>query len=105
LIFKNAGDNTVEVAESVEATLEELRGQYPEVRLAVAMSQAGFISAAIYNVEQSLVAGGLLAFLVLFLFLREPRYPIAIAVSIPISVVGSFALLDAAGITLNIMTL
>lgn len=105
LIFKNAGDNTVEVAESVEATLEELRGEYPEVRMDVAMNQAGFISAAISNVQQSLVMGGLLAFLVLFLFLREPRYPIAIAIAIPISVVGSFALLDAAGITLNIMTL
>jgi HAE1 family hydrophobic/amphiphilic exporter-1 len=105
LIFKNAGDNTVQVAESVEATLEEIRIEYPEVRIEVAMSQAGFISAAIANVEQSLVMGAVLAFLVLFLFLREPRYPIAIAVAIPISVVGSFSLLDAAGISLNIMTL
>jgi HAE1 family hydrophobic/amphiphilic exporter-1 len=46
-----------------------------------------------------------LAFLVLFLFLRDPRYPVAIALAIPISVVGTFALMDAAGISLNIMSL
>jgi HAE1 family hydrophobic/amphiphilic exporter-1 len=56
-------------------------------------------------VVQALVFGGLLAFLVLFLFLRDTRYPVAIAVAIPISVVGTFALMEAAGVSLNIMSL
>ncbi|HSG46812.1 MAG TPA: efflux RND transporter permease subunit, partial [Longimicrobiales bacterium] len=46
-----------------------------------------------------------LAFLVLFLFLRDPRYPVAIALAIPISVVGTFALMEASGVSLNIMSL
>ena len=46
-----------------------------------------------------------MAFLVLFLFLRDPRYPVAIALAIPISVVGTFALMDAAGVSMNIMSL
>ncbi|HEX7117713.1 MAG TPA: efflux RND transporter permease subunit [Longimicrobiales bacterium] len=105
LLFKESGANTVRVAERVEAVLDELRTEYPDIELEVATSQAGFVSAAIDNVVDSLVQGGILAFLVLFLFLRDARYPVAIGLAIPISVIGTFALLDLAGISLNIMSL
>ncbi len=105
LVFKESGANTVQVAEDVDGTLHQLRAEYPDFQLDVASSQAGFISDSISNVVQALVFGGILAFLVLFLFLRDPRYPVAIALAIPISVVGTFALMEAAGISLNIMSL
>ncbi|MEN8374080.1 MAG: efflux RND transporter permease subunit [Gemmatimonadota bacterium] len=105
LLFKESGANTVQVAERVEDALLILRAEYPDLDFAVPMSQAGFISDAISNVAQALLLGGVLAFLVLFLFLRDARYPVAIALAIPISVVGTFALLDAAGVSLNIMSL
>ncbi len=105
LIFKDAGSNTVRVAEDVEQVLEQLRRDYPEVTLHVAASQASFISAAIANVVQDLIVGGVLAFLLLFLFLRDPRYPVAIALVMPISIIATFALFDAFDVTLNIMTL
>jgi HAE1 family hydrophobic/amphiphilic exporter-1 len=105
LVFKESGANTVTVAEDVEQVIEQLAGEYPAIRVDVAYSQAGFISDSISNVVQALVLGGLLAFLVLFLFLRDPRYPVAIALAIPISVVGTFALMEAAGVSLNIMSL
>jgi HAE1 family hydrophobic/amphiphilic exporter-1 len=105
LLFKESEANTVRVAEEVDATLEELRAEYEELQVDVAMSQAGFIADAISNVVQALVLGGILAFLVLFLFLRDARYPVAIAMAIPISVIGTFALLDLAGVSLNIMSL
>ncbi|HVG45806.1 MAG TPA: efflux RND transporter permease subunit, partial [Longimicrobium sp.] len=105
LVFKNAGANTVGVSEAVEEVLAQLRREYPEVRLEVATSQAGFISDALANVVQEVVLGGVLAFLVLFLFLREIRYPVAVALVIPISLIATFAMLQAAGVTLNIMSL
>jgi HAE1 family hydrophobic/amphiphilic exporter-1 len=105
LLFKESGANTVRVADRVDVILDQLRAQYPDVRIDVAMSQAGFITEAISNVVQALVFGGILAFLVLFLFLRDARYPVAIALAIPISVVATFALLDLAGVSLNIMSL
>jgi len=105
LVFKEAGSNTVRVTEAVVAVLEQLRQEFPELELDVATSQAGFIQDAIRNVVDSLVTGGVLAFLVLFLFLRDARYPVVIALSIPISVIATFALLDAVGMSLNIMTL
>ncbi|MEJ2538986.1 MAG: efflux RND transporter permease subunit [Gemmatimonadota bacterium] len=105
LVFKESGANTVGVARSVEGVLDQLRAEYPDVELVVATSQAGFISEAISNVVSALVLGGVLAFLVLFLFLRDPRYPFAIAAAIPISVVATFALMEAFGVSLNIMSL
>jgi HAE1 family hydrophobic/amphiphilic exporter-1 len=105
LLFKESGANTVRVAEDVDRILDQLRAQYPDLRIDVAMSQAGFITEAISNVVQALVYGGILAFLVLFLFLRDPRYPIAVSLAIPISVVATFSLLDLAGVSLNIMSL
>ncbi len=105
LVFKESGANTVQVAENVQEVLLQLREEYPAFQLDVASSQAGFIADSISNVVQALVFGGILAFLVLFLFLRDPRYPVAIALAIPISVVGTFALMHAAGVSLNIMSL
>lgn len=105
LLFKESGANTVRVTERTLEVVGQLRAQYPDIRLDVAMAQATFISDAIGNVVQALVIGGILAFLVLFLFLRQARYPVAIALAIPISVVGTFALLDLAGVSLNIMSL
>jgi HAE1 family hydrophobic/amphiphilic exporter-1 len=105
LVFKESGANTVTVAESVGDVIDELAEEYPSMRVDVADDQAGFIADSISNVVQALVFGGLLAFLVLFLFLRDSRYPFAIALAIPISVVGTFALMEAAGVSLNIMSL
>lgn len=105
MVFKEAGANTVEVTALVEEVLELLRAEFPEVSVDVAQAQAGFISDSINNVVSALIFGGILAFLVLFLFLREPRYPVAVALAIPISVVGTFALMDAFGVSLNIMSL
>ncbi|MEW5927214.1 MAG: efflux RND transporter permease subunit [Gemmatimonadota bacterium] len=105
LVFKGAEANTVRVAEQVEEVMAELRREYPEVKVEVAMSQAGFISDALANVVQEVLLGGILAFLVLFLFLREVRYPVAVALAIPISLIATFALLQAAGVSLNLLSL
>lgn len=105
MVFKNADANTVRVAREVDRTLAQLRREYPDVNVQVAMSQAGFISDALANVVQEVILGGVLAFLVLFLFLREARYPVAIALAIPISLIATFAMMHAAGVSLNILSL
>ncbi len=105
LLFKESGSNTVIVSDTVHKVLNQLRTEYPQLTIDVASDQAGFISAALGNVEQEVWLGGVLAFLVLFLFLRDWRYPVAIALAMPLSVIATFALLDAAHISLNIMSL
>ena len=75
------------------------------ISIEIASSQAAFIRDAISNVVSALLLGGALAFLVLFLFLRDPRYPLAIGLAIPISVMAAFALCYAFDVSLNIMSL
>ena len=106
LVFKEAGANTVTVARvRARGRSASSPTSTPPWRWTWRTARPGFIADSISNVVQSLVFGGLLAFLVLFLFLRDPRYPVAIALSIPISVVATFALMEAAGVSLNIMSL
>src|SRR5690625_1841762 len=95
LIFKEAGTNSVRVAERVEEVIEELRVEYPEVGLEIAMYQADFVGEAISNVVDALIQGGLLAFLVLFVFLREERYRFTTALSTRISAISTSAPLTA----------
>jgi HAE1 family hydrophobic/amphiphilic exporter-1 len=104
-IYKESGSNTVRVADRVRRTLDQLRTEYPRVDMELASSQATFVRNAISNVVQALLLGGLLAFLVLFLFLRDPRYPVAISLAIPISVMAAFALLYVFDVSVNIMSL
>ena len=105
LLFKEAASNTVLVADAVGAMVVQLNAEYPALRIDIATSQAGFIAAAIDNLAQEVIVGGCLAFLVLFLFLRDPRYPVVVSVAIPASVMATFALLEASNVSLNIMSL
>jgi HAE1 family hydrophobic/amphiphilic exporter-1 len=105
LIFKESGANTVRVMQEVDEVLGQLRAEYPTVTVDIASSQAGFVSGAIANLVQEMLLGGLLAFLVLVLFLRDPRFPVAVGLAIPISVIVTFALLHAFNVSLNIMSL
>jgi HAE1 family hydrophobic/amphiphilic exporter-1 len=105
LVFKESGANTVRVAAQVDEVLAQLRAQYPQLNVEVASSQAGFVSQAIQNLVQEMILGAVLAFLVLVMFLRDARYPIAISLAIPISIIGSFALLQLFHMSINIMTL
>jgi len=104
-IYKEAGTNTVRVADRVQVSIEQLRAEFPQVTIEVASSQGRFVRNAIANVVSALMFGGVLAFLVLFLFLRDPRYPVAIGLAIPISVLAAFALCYAFDVSLNIMSL
>lgn len=104
-VFKSSGANTIRVDERVEEALGGLRAEYPELGIRTAHSQAGFVRDAIRGVLQALAAGGLLAFGVLFLFLRDPRYPLAVGLAIPVSVLAALVLFDLSGVSLNVMSL
>jgi HAE1 family hydrophobic/amphiphilic exporter-1 len=105
LVYKESGTNTVRVADQVHEVLAQLGQEFPTVTIEVASDQAQFISDAISNVVSALVLGGLLAFVVLFLFLGDPRYPVAIGLSIPISVLAAFSLCYLFDVSLNVMSL
>lgn len=105
LVRKESGANTVEVTRKARALLEQIQREYPRVSLQVISEQSRYIEQAIASVKEEILAGGLLAFLVLLLFLQELRTASIIFAVIAISVIATFNLLFFRGLTLNIMSL
>ncbi len=105
LVKKDYGTNTVTVYERMLPELESLRESFPGIQVQVLNENATFISNTISNLLQTLLAGGLLAFLVLFLFLRDPRLPFTVCIAIPVSVFLTFFVMYLGGIQLNIVSL
>jgi HAE1 family hydrophobic/amphiphilic exporter-1 len=104
-VRKQANANTVEVARLVLDVVDAINRTFPQIRITPVVNQGNFIERAISNLTQALLYGGALAMLVLFFFLRSLRSTLIISLSIPISLVATFALLHFGGFTLNLMTL
>jgi HAE1 family hydrophobic/amphiphilic exporter-1 len=127
-IFKEADANIVALAKRVKALVGEVETAAPadtvaaEARsgprglaqqlhdeegasLKLVADRSLFIESSIQEVRNTAILGGFLAVLVLFMFLRNVRTTVIIAVSIPISLLVTFAPLNALGVTLNIMSL
>lgn len=104
-IQKQAGTNTVEVARRVLKELEGVNRDITALSIIPITDNSKYIERSINNIGESVYSGGLLAVLVILLFLRNFRSTIVIALSIPISIICTFALVYFAGYTLNLMTL
>jgi HAE1 family hydrophobic/amphiphilic exporter-1 len=105
LVRKESGANTVQVTRLANELLDQIRNDYPKVSLSVVSEQARYIVGAIASVKDEIIQGGLLAFLVLLIFLQEFRTAFIIFAVIAISVISTFNLLFFRNITLNIMSL
>lgn len=105
LIKKEYGSNTVEVFETLENVLTEIRDQNPDILIEVIQEDASYIENSISNLLQTLLIGGVLAFLVLFLFLDDARSPFTIGISIPVSIFLTFVVMYLFDIQLNIISL
>jgi len=104
-VNKQSGKNTVEVARSALKELERINRDIPQIKIIPIIDTSDYIQRSIKNVGSSALYGGVLAVIVLLLFLRNVRSTIIIATAIPVSIIATFALLYFCGFTLNIMTL
>jgi multidrug efflux pump subunit AcrB len=75
------------------------------VNMEILTDQSTFIESSVNEVKQTAVVGGILAILVLYIFLRNPGSTAIVGVAIPISVVATFAPMNIFGVSLNIMSL
>ncbi|MDP3052643.1 MAG: efflux RND transporter permease subunit [bacterium] len=106
MINKQSGANTTQVADRIKQELSELQKYLPkDVEFALVMDQSQMIKTSTDSVTQSGLIGGLLAVLIVYLFLRNWRPTFAIAIAIPLSLIATFIPLYAVGYTLNLMTL
>jgi HAE1 family hydrophobic/amphiphilic exporter-1 len=103
-VQKQSGKNTVAVAAAVRREVERVNREVPGIKMIVTQDNAVFIQRAIDNVQEHALVGGVLVVLIIFAFLRDFRSTLIVCTSIPVSVVGTFALLYFGGFTLNTMT-
>jgi HAE1 family hydrophobic/amphiphilic exporter-1 len=104
-IRKQANANTVEVSRRILNEIDEVNRAFPQIQVVPVINQGNLIERSIANVARSVLYGGGLAILVLLFFLRNIRSTLIISLSIPISIVTTFALIFFGGFTLNLMTL
>jgi HAE1 family hydrophobic/amphiphilic exporter-1 len=105
-IRKQAGTNTLEVIGKVKERVEQLRGALPpDFQITYTRDQSGFISQAFHAVQEHLILGGILAALVVLLFIRSWRSTLIAAVAIPTSIISTYTLMALMGFTLNQITM
>ena len=105
-VFKEAGKNTVEVSKNTKKEIEKLKTQFAsEVEINIVFDEARFVEQSIDNITNELLSGGVLAFISLFLILRNLQSPFILLTVLPISVITTFLLMYFKGITLNMMSL
>ena len=103
-VSKQSGKNTVAISDGVKAEVERINREVPGVKLTILDDQAKYIVRSMGAVKEAAYLGAILVIGIIFIFLRNIRSTVIICTSIPISIVGTFALLYFSGFTLNTMT-
>ncbi len=105
-VYQLPGSNALDVSRQVRAAMEEMSAYFPEgLEYSVPYDTTMFVDASIKQVYVTLVEAALLVFLVLFLFLQDWRATLIPAVTIPVSLIGTLAVMLAMGFSLNMLTL
>jgi len=105
-VYQLPGSNALEVSASVRAAMDEMSVYFPEgMEYQVPYDTTVFVDASIKQVYQTLFEAVVLVFLVLFLFLQDWRATLIPAVTIPVSLIGTLAVMLAMGFSLNMLTL
>jgi len=105
-IRKQSGENTVAVVDAVKARLGDVQKSLPTgSELKVVRDESASIRTSVNAVKEHLVLGAVFAAIIVLIFLGNWRSTIIAALAIPVSIIGTFALMWAMGFTLNIITL
>jgi len=104
-LYKEVGANTIDATAEVDQILDVLTDQYPDFSFSFVYRDADFVQASFQGLQNSLLYGAALAFLVLFFFLMDWRGPIVVGLAIPVSIMTTFAFLYFADVNLNLMSL
>ena len=106
MISQTAGSNANEIIEEIDKEVERIRHTLPKGMVMVdLMSTKDFLDASIDNVIRTLVEAILLVVLVVYIFLQSFRATVIPALSIVVSLIGTFIFLNIAGFSLNLITL
>jgi HAE1 family hydrophobic/amphiphilic exporter-1 len=105
-VVKQSGANTVAVADGVKKAVDRLHAELPAgVSLQVVRDDSQFIRDSIHDVNVTMIIGGILTVLIVFVFLNSWRSTVITGLTLPISVIAAFTVMRLFGFTLNVMTL
>ncbi len=105
-IVRQSGANTLDVAQKAKALVKELEPNLPAgMRVAIGTDESQFIERAIENVYDTLIEAALLVILVIFLFLGSVRATLIPAITVPICLLATCAVMWLAGLSINLLTL
>ena len=97
--------NIVSVADGVSQKISDIKARYPGMQFATLLDQREFILDAVASLEHTAIYGAILAVIIILLFLHSWRAMLIVAVSLPVSVLGTLFIAYMFGETLNVMTL
>lgn len=102
---KQSDIGITEVTENIYSKLDELENEYPNASYTVLLDQGEYINQSISTVLQNIIIGGLLAIIILFVFLRSIKPTLIVGLAIPISVIAAFMLMYFTGVSLNLVSM
>lgn len=105
VVYKDAGANTVSVTTRMTDAVTQLGKEFPGANITVVAAQADFVTDALSNLGQEIVAGGALSLLVILIFLRDWRMSLAITAVVPLSVLVALVALQAMHVSINVLSL
>ena len=104
-VRKQSGANTVEVQRKVDAALAKAAPSFPALQVKNVHTDAEAIIENVSDVRMNIIFGGIMAVLVVFVFMRDWRSTLITALALPTSVIATFFFMYLVGFTINMMTL
>lgn len=104
-VIKNASSGLRQLDKALNRTLEEFSAQYPNIKVSKTRDQSQFLSYSIGNLEQNLILGLVLVFIICAVFMRNWRMPVIIGFTVIVAVIITFLLFYLFRFSLNIISL
>src|SRR6478735_8828971 len=104
-VRKQSGSNTVDVQRKIDAALAKAAPDFPHLQIKTVHTDAEGIIENVSEVRRHIIFGGIMAVLVVFVFMRDWRSTAITAIALPTSVIATFFFMYAVGFTINMMTL
>ena len=106
IVYQSPGSNALEVADNVRATMSHLKGDFPEgLDYRIVYEISDFVRASIREVVKTLFEAFVLVSLVVFIFLQDWRATLIPTITIPVSLIGTLAVMILFGFSINMVTL
>ena len=106
IVYQSPGSNALQVTEELIASLEEIKKNFPQgLEYRVIYKISDFIDASVHEVLKTLFEAFVLVVLVVFIFLQSWRATLIPLVAIPVSLIGTFAVMPFLGFSINMVTL